>query len=85
MVLEWTLSKRLGLTYSKIDLSLLQPQSASQEKHGRLSITLLDQGTGGFVRDLRCMCIIDLSLLHLKRASETQNHHLMDTRAPREV
>ena len=31
MVLEWTLSKRL-----KIDLSLLQPQSASQEKHGSM-------------------------------------------------
>ena len=30
MVLEWTLSKRLGLAYSKIDLSLLQRQSASQ-------------------------------------------------------
>ena len=30
------------------------------------------------------MCIIDLSLLHLKRASETQNHHLMDTQAPRD-
>ena len=30
MVLEWTLSKRLGLAFSKIDLSLLQPQSASQ-------------------------------------------------------
>ena len=24
MVLEWTLSKRLGLAYSRIDLSLLQ-------------------------------------------------------------
>ena len=34
MVLEWTLSKRLGLAYSKIDLSLLQRQSASQENHG---------------------------------------------------
>ena len=36
MVLKWTLSKthRLGLAYSKIDPSLLQPQSASQEKHG---------------------------------------------------
>ena len=33
MVLEWTLSKRLGLAYSKIDLSLLQHQSASQEKN----------------------------------------------------
>ena len=38
MVFEWTLSKRLGLAYSKIDLSLLQRQSASQEKHGRLHI-----------------------------------------------
>ena len=36
MVLEWTLSERLGLAYPKIDLSLLQCQSASQEKHGRL-------------------------------------------------
>ena len=32
MVLEWTLSKRLRLAYSKIYLSLLQRQSASQEK-----------------------------------------------------
>ena len=36
MVLEWTLSMRLGLAYSKIDLSLLQCQSASQEKHGSM-------------------------------------------------
>ena len=36
MVLEWTLCKRLGLAYSKIDLSLLQRQSASQEKHGSM-------------------------------------------------
>ena len=28
----WCLSERLGLAYSKIDLSLLQHQSASQEK-----------------------------------------------------
>ena len=40
MVLEWTLSKRLGLANSNIDLSLLQRQSASQEKHGRLHIFL---------------------------------------------
>ena len=59
MVFE-TLSKRLGLAYSKINLSLLQHQSASQEMED-------------FVR---CMCTIDLSLLHLKRASDTQNHHL---------
>ena len=37
MVLEWwTLSKRLGLAYPKINLSLLQCQSASQEKHGSM-------------------------------------------------
>ena len=34
--LEWTLSKRLCLAYSMIDLSLLQRQSASQEKHGSM-------------------------------------------------
>ena len=45
MVLEWRLA------YSRIDLSLLQRQSASQEKHGRLqtfsSISLLDLKTRG--------------------------------------
>ena len=41
----WTLSKRLGLAYSKIDLSLLQRQSASQEKHGRPHI-FQHQSTG---------------------------------------
>ena len=50
MVLEWRLA------YSRIDLSLLQRQSASQEKHGRLqtfsSISLLDLKT----RDRR-LCI----------------------------
>ena len=46
MVFEWTLSKRLGLAYSKIDLSLLQRQSASQEKHGRLQ----QQSTGYLIR-----------------------------------
>ena len=45
MVLEWTLSKRLGLAYPKIDLSLLQCQSESQEKHGRLHI-FQHQSTG---------------------------------------
>ena len=30
------MSKRLGLAFSKIDLSLLQRQSASQEKHGNM-------------------------------------------------
>ena len=38
MVLEWTLSKMLA--YSKIDLSLLQRQSASQEKHGSMVLFL---------------------------------------------
>ena len=45
MVLEWTLSKRLGLAYPKIDLSLLQRQYASHEKHGRLHI-FQHQSTG---------------------------------------
>ena len=53
MVLEWTLSKRLCLAYSKIDLSLLQRQSASQKKHGSMgdstfsSIGLLGTRTRG--------------------------------------
>ena len=45
MVLDWTLSKRLGLAYYKMDFSLLQCQSASQEKHGRLHI-FQHQSTG---------------------------------------
>ena len=36
MVLQWILFKRLDLAYSKIDLSLLQRQSASQDKHGSM-------------------------------------------------
>ena len=66
--LEWTLSKRLGLAYSKIDLSLLQHQSTSQEKHGSMgdstfsSISLLGiLGPGDrrlSIWDLRCMCFI---------------------------
>ena len=61
MVLEWTLSKRLGLAYSKIDLSLLQRQSASQEKHGSMgdstfsSISLLGILQEAFYET--CMCI----------------------------
>ena len=53
MVLEWTLSKRLVLAYSKIDLSLLQRrrQSASQEKHGSIGDSTFStiSRTGGFV------------------------------------
>ena len=44
-MLEWTLPKRLGLAYSKVDLSLLQRQSASQENNGRLHI-FQHQSTG---------------------------------------
>ena len=86
---KWCLSGPLKrLAYSRINFSLLQRQSTSQEKHRSLthnhqafsSISLLDR------RDL-CLChlqlhvhyysrhsTIDLSLLYLKRASETQNH-----------
>ena len=67
----------LGLAYSKIDLSLLQRQSASQEKHGRLQNfqhqstgCLRTRGQEALYETLRCMCIIDLSLLHLLRDSE---------------
>ena len=42
MVLEWTL--RLGLANSKIDLSLLQRQSASQEKHGSMGDSTFSTG-----------------------------------------
>ena len=82
MVLEWTLSKRLGLAYSKINLSLLQRQSASQEKHESMgdstfsSISLLGiLGPGD-----RSLCMRLPLHVHYqpKRASETQNHHLMD-------
>ena len=45
MVLEWTLSKRL-----KIDLSLLQPQSTSQEKHGSMGDHILQHQSTGYLR-----------------------------------
>ena len=55
MVLEWT-PEEASLLQDWIDLSLLQRQSTSQEKHGRLqtfsSISLLGTlgpGTGDFV------------------------------------
>ena len=89
----WCLSGRLKrLAYSRIDLSLLQRQSTSQEKHGRLRHFPASMNLGPGDRRL-CMRLvlvsfttaallfrymrhstIDLSLLHLKRASETQNH-----------
>ena len=86
----WCLSGRLKrLAYSRIDLSLLQHQFTSQEKHGRLRHFPASVNLGPGDRRL-CMRLvlvlfttaallfrystIDLSLLHLKRASETQNH-----------
>ena len=50
MVLEWTLSKRLCLAYSKIDLSLLQRQPASQEKHGSMGDYIFQHQSTGYLR-----------------------------------
>ena len=81
MVLEWT--QRLGLVNSKIDLSLLQHQSASQEKHGSMgdsSNSLL----GILGPEDRRLCMRLALHVHyrpfLKRASETQNHGTRDRR-----
>ena len=84
MVLEWTVSKRLG---SKIDLSLLQHQSAAQEKHGSMgdsSISLL----GILGQGDRRLCMRLPLHVHYRPFSvtskQTHNHHLMATRAPRD-
>ena len=86
---EWTPELK-RLAYSTIDLSLLQRQSTSQEKHGRLRHFPASVNLGPGDRRL-CMRLVlvsfttaallfrypqltGLSLLHLKRASETQNH-----------
>ena len=83
-VLEWTPSKRLGLAYSKIDLSLLQHQSASQEKHGRLHI--FQHQSTGYLRTrgqeaLYAACAFSVTSEESLRDSEPP---LMDTRAPRD-
>ena len=89
----WCLSGRLKrLAYSRIDLSLLQRQSTSQEKHGRLRhfpasvnlgpgdrrlcmrLVLVSFTTAALLFRYMRHSTIDLSLLHLKSASETQNH-----------
>ena len=96
----WCLSGRLKrLAYSRIDLSLLQRQSTSQEKHGRLrhfpaSVNL---GPGGrrLCTDETCACIIPLyETLHnlpfsvtseeSLRDSEPSDIFLLGTRAPRD-
>ena len=102
----WCMSGRLKrLAYSRIDLSLLQRQSTSQEKHGRLRHFPASVNLGPGDRRL-CMRLvlvsfttaalysaiiiimrhstIDLSLLHLKRASEPPDIFLLDARAPRD-
>ena len=79
MVLEWTPEE------ARIDLSLLQRQSTSQEKHGRLTASV-NLGPGDRRLCMRLVLesfttaallfrymrhsTIDLSLLHLKRASD---------------
>ena len=86
----WCLSGRLKrLAYSRIDLSLLQRQSTSQEKHWRLRHFPASVNLGPGDRRL-CMRLVLVSFttaallfrymghstidLHLKRASDTQNH-----------
>ena len=65
----WCLSGLLKrLAYSRIDLSLLQRQSTSQEQHGG------SEPPAALLFHYMRHSTIDLSLLHLKRASETQNH-----------
>ena len=60
----WCLSGRLKrLAYSRIDLSLLQHQSTSQEKHGRLrhfpaSVNLAVRTRGQETLYETCACVI---------------------------
>ena len=81
MVLEWTLSKRLGLAYSKINLSLLQCQSASQENHGDStfsSISLLSTlGPGD-----RRLCMRLALHVHYQPFSVTSEENLRDSEPP---
>ena len=90
MVLEWTLSKRLGLAYSKMDLSLLQRQSASQEKQGSMGDSTFSSislpgilGPGDSMR-----LALHVHYRPFSVTSEESPRHseppLMDTRAPRD-
>ena len=84
-VLEWTLSKRL-VAYSKIDLSLLQHQSASQEKHGSMgdstlsSISLL--GILGPGPGDRRLCMRLALHVHYRPFSVTSEESLRDSERP---
>ena len=83
MVLEWTLSKRLGLAYSKIDLLCCSVSLHLKEKHE----SIFQYQSTGYLRTRGQEPLYETSAacaLSLKRASETQNHHLMDTRASRD-
>ena len=95
----WCLSGRLKrLAYSRIDLSLLQRQSTSQEKHGRLRhFELRTRGQETLYETCACVihnsCIIILlyETLHNRPFSVTSEESLRDsepsdifTRAPRD-
>ena len=87
MVLEWTLSKRLGLANSNIDPSLLQRQSASQEKHGRLHIFLHQylrtRGQEAFYKTCAACALSAVTSEESLRDSQPPLN-AMDTRAPRD-
>ena len=84
----WCLSgpclKRLGLAYSKINLSLLQHQSASQEKHGSMadstffSVSLLGILGPGDSR----LCVRLALHVHYRPFSVTSEESLRDSEPP---
>ena len=87
IVLEWTMSKKL------VDLSLLQRQSASQERHGSMgdstfsSISLLGRTSGQEALYETCTaCALSTVLCYISREPQRlrTTHHLMDTQAPRD-
>ena len=83
----------MGLAHSRIDLSLLQHQSTSQEKHRRLRITrhFPHQSTGYLRTRLRlvsftpiysCMCITLYETLYDRPFSVTSEDSLRDSEPP---
>ena len=87
MLLEWTLSKRLGLAYS---FSAAASVCISREawKHGRLHIFKISLlgilGPGDRRLCMRLAHYRPFSVTSQESLRESQNHHLMDTRAPRQ-
>ena len=77
MVLEWTLSKRLGLAYSKIDLSLLQRQPASQDKHGSMGDSTFQHQSTGYLRTREQRLVLHV---HYRPFSVTSEESLRDSK-----